>query len=592
MTMSASRAPFSKIVSRFLLAFCGRALACAALAALLPALLASLGCSSSKETPAGGDDAGPPPVTAAPFTLALGADKLPVLQGATATVDVVLTRQGDFAGPVTLAAVGLPTGATLVPAVIAAGQTTATLTVAADAAAPHALPSPVTIQGTAGADVASAPLTVTIYGPPGSLDTSFGGGKVVVPVGAGDDYAYAVAVDAMGRVLIAGRAAEGLGDFALVRLDRDGALDATFGIAGKVTTDFAGGADTAYGVAVQTDGKIVVAGTATVAGTGQDFAVARYLDSGALDPTFGGGTGKVTTAFGADSDTAYALLLQADGKIVLGGDGNQGSSTTGIDFTLARYGADGTLDATFGAGGKVITAVAPNGGRDSIYALALQTVAGLPLLVAAGGEGDFQLARYTMAGTLDPTFGTAAGSGKGTINGMLGTSIGAARAIQIAADGKILVAGHATTTSRWCASTPRAPPTPRSERAATPSPPSAPRTGTKSRRWPSPPTARSCWRAGRTKGPAAARTSCWAGMARTVCWTRRSAPPDWSPHRWRRECVRIRRAAWSCRPTPAFPPFVSSPPASRAPRTTTSSPRATGSERAMRYQPVPRQVRS
>ena len=443
MTMSASPAPFSKIVSRFLLAFCGRALARAALAALLPALLASLGCSSSKETPAAGDDAGPPPVTAAPFTLALGADKLPVLQGATATVDVVLTRQGDFAGPVTLAAVGLPTGATLVPAVIAAGQTTATLTVAADPAAPHALPSRVTIQGTAGADVASAPLTVTIYGPPGSLDTSFGGGKVVVPVGAGDDYAYAVAVDAMGRVLIAGRAAEGLGDFALVRLDRDGALDATFGIAGKVTTDFAGGADTAYGVAVQADGKIVAAGTATVAGTGQDFAVARYLDSGALDPTFGGGTGKVTTAFGTDSDTAYALLLQADGKIVLGGDGNQGSSTTGIDFTLARYGADGTLDATFGTGGKVITAVAPNGGRDSIYALALQTVAGLPLLVAAGGEGDFQLARYTMAGTLDPTFGTAAGSGKGTINGMLGTSIGAARAIQIAADGKILVAGHA-----------------------------------------------------------------------------------------------------------------------------------------------------
>ena len=440
MSTHPARSPFTPILSRCLLAFCGRALARAALAgALLPALLAPLGCSSSTSAPTIGDDAATPPGMAAPFTIALAADKLPVLQGATASVDVVLTRTGDFAGAVTLGAIGLPAGATMVSAVIAAGQTTATLTVSADATAPHSLPSPVTIQATAGADVAGAPLTVTIYGPPGSLDTSFGGGKVVVPVGAGDDYAYAVAVDAAGRLLVAGRAAEGLGDFALVRLDRDGTLDTTFGTGGRVTTDFAGGADTAYAVAVQPDGKIVVAGTAAMTGTGQDFAVARYLDSGAPDPTFGQATGKVTTAFGADSDTAYTLLLQPDGKIVLGGDSNQGSSATGVDFAVARYGADGALDATFGTAGKVTTSVAANGARDSIYALTLQTVAGVPLLLAAGGEGDFQLARYTMTGALDPTFGT---TGTGTIAGLLGTSIGAARAVQVAADGKILVAGH------------------------------------------------------------------------------------------------------------------------------------------------------
>jgi len=408
-----------------------------AIAAAL-SLAPSLGCSGGGATPPPADDAGVPPAEV-PFTIALAADRLPVLQGATASVDVVLTRKGDFAGAVTLAAVGLPAGATLVPAVIAAGQTTATLIVAADAAAAHSLPTPAVVQAAAGTQLASAPLTVTIYGPPGSLDTSFGGGKVVVPVGAGDDYAYALAVDASGRLLVAGRVAEGLGDFALLRLSRDGTVDTTFGTGGKVTTDFAGGADTAYAVAVQPDGKIVLAGTATVAGSGQDFAVARYLDSGAPDLAFGGGTGKVTTAFGADSDAAYALLLQPDGKIVLGGDSNQGSSTTGVDFALARYGADGTLDATFGSGGKVVTSVAPNGARDSIYALALQTVAGVPLLVAAGGEGDFQLARYTLAGALNPTFGAA---GNGKIAGLLGSSIGAARAVQVAADGKLLVAGH------------------------------------------------------------------------------------------------------------------------------------------------------
>lgn len=409
---------------------------------LLCAAVLLLCCSSSNTPP--GDDAGTPPPAVAPFTITLATDKLPVLQGTAASIDVVLTRTGDFAGAVTLGAIGLPPAVVAVPTVIAAGQTTGALTLETDGATPHSLPTAVTIQASAGVDVAGAPLTVTVYGPPGSLDTSFGGigGPVFVPVGAGDDYGYAIAVDGAGRLLVAGRAAEGLGDFALVRLDRDGVVDPTFGQKGdgKVTTDFAGGADTAYAVAVQADGKIVVAGTAAVTGTGQDFAVARYLDSGALDPTFGpAGTGKVTTSFGADSDTAYALLLQPDGKIVLGGDSNQGSSATGVDFALARYGADGNLDATFGTGGKVTTSVAANGARDSIYAVTLQTVAGAPLLVAAGGEGDFQLARYTMAGALDPTFGSA---GRGTIAGMLGTSIGAARAVQVAADGKILVAGH------------------------------------------------------------------------------------------------------------------------------------------------------
>jgi uncharacterized delta-60 repeat protein len=281
---------------------------------------------------------------------------------------------------------------------------------------------------------------VTVTGAPGALDTSFAGGKVIVPMGASDDYAFAIAAQPDGKLVIAGRAAEHRGDLALLRLERDGTPDTTFGSGGKVLTDVAGGADTAYAVAVQPDGKIVVAGSATV-GTGLDFVVARYRPDGTLDTSFGSATtpGLVTAAFGADSDTAYALVLQPDGKIVVGGETYQGSAT-GVDFALARFDASGALDPTFGDAatpGKVVTPLSPNSGRDTIYALALQDVGGERRIVAAGGEGDFALARYTSNGQLDAAFGAS-----GKVRGVYGSVIGAARAVTVGADGKLLVAGN------------------------------------------------------------------------------------------------------------------------------------------------------
>jgi uncharacterized delta-60 repeat protein len=385
----------------------------------------------------------PPPVEEASFTIALAAEKLPVLQGGTASVEVTLTRKAGFTGAVTLSDAGLPAGASFAPVVIAEGETKATLVATALADAPHSLPTSVTIRGTAGELHDEEPLTVTIYGAPGTLDTSFAsGGKLAVPVGIADDYAFAMAAQPDGKLLIAGRAAEHKGDLALVRLERDGAVDTSFGVAGKVMTDVAGGADTAYAVAVQADGKIVVAGAAIVTGTAPDFVVARYLPTGALDTTFGAAAtpGLVTTAFGDDADTAYALVIQPDGKIVVGGESSQGTSKTGIDFALARYDANGALDATFGdvaTPGKVVTAIASSSGRDSIYALALQEVAGERRIVAAGGEGDFVLARYTANGQLDVGFGAG-----GKIARVFDSVIGAARAVQVAADGKLLVAGN------------------------------------------------------------------------------------------------------------------------------------------------------
>jgi uncharacterized delta-60 repeat protein len=415
----------------------------ATLALLAPAC--SSGGGSMPGDPDPHPDAMPDSQPTASFELSLSSDKLPVLTGTSATIEVTLTRAGSFDGAVTLASAGLPpqATATFAPETLAAGETRSTLTVTAPAGTPHSLPTAVTVRGAAGDKQATKPLTVTITGTPGSLDTSFGPtlGKVLIPAGASDDYAFAMAVQPDGKIVAVGRAAENRTDFAVVRLERDGALDTTFGpptSPGKVLTDFAGSSDIAYAVAIQPDGKIVVAGNTLVTATGLDFAVARYNADGSLDTTFGT-AGKLTTAFSADSDTAYALLLQSDGKIVVGGDSNQGSSGTGVDYALARYNPDGSLDTTFGTGGKLTTALAAFSARDSIYALTLQTVAGEARIVAAGGEGDFSVARYLPNGTLDATFGAAA---SGKVTGLMGSSIGAARAVRIAADDKIVLAGH------------------------------------------------------------------------------------------------------------------------------------------------------
>ena len=113
-----------------------------------------------------------------------------------------------------------------------------------------------------------------------------------------------------------------------------GDLDTTFGTGGKVTTDFSGGTDQAFAVALQTDGKIVVAGEAKTGYSREDFALARYHPNGTLDTTFGTG-GKVTTDFAGDTDQVFAVALQPDGKIVVAGEAKAGYS--GEDFALARY---------------------------------------------------------------------------------------------------------------------------------------------------------------------------------------------------------------------------------------------------------------
>lgn len=375
-------------------------------------------------------------VEPAGLAVAASLDRLPILQGTAATVTVTVTRADGLTGPVAITATDLPPGVTADALTIAADATSGTLTLRADATAAHSLPTAVSIVASLGGEEAEAALTVTVYGPPGSLDTSFGGGRVRIPMGNGDDYASALVVQPDGKLILGGRASEHLGDFALVRLDRDGTLDETFGTGGRVLTDFGGRADAIHGLALQPDGKIVAVGTTSVVATGNDFAVARYDANGSLDTTFGTG-GKVITAVGADSDTAYAVLIRADGRIIVGGDSSRDPSVTGVDFALAGYTATGQLDAAFGADGITLTPIASSGGRDSIYAMAFQPLDGEARFVAVGGEGDFTIARYRWNGVLDTSFGDG-----GTVSHPFGSTIGAARAVTITPTGQIAVAGH------------------------------------------------------------------------------------------------------------------------------------------------------
>ncbi len=282
-----------------------------------------------------------------------------------------------------------------------------------------------------------------------------------------------------------------------------GDLDPSFGTKGVVITDFGGGSDAAFALVRQSDGRLVAAGRSTAGGSA-DFALARYNTDGSLDPAFGT-SGQVVTDFGGNrcfggprhaqsckvhddclggqcvssDDVAWALALQSDGKLVAAGerracvggtndgercqvDNDCGGTPAGVclaDFALARYNGDGSLDLTFGSGGRIVTDF---GGDDEAFAVAVQ---GDGKIVAAGerrvcvggtknGSGcqadsdcggppgvclaDFALARYDSDGQLDTTFGTG---------GKVLTDLGGqdeAFGLVVQPDGNLVAAGVST----------------------------------------------------------------------------------------------------------------------------------------------------
>jgi uncharacterized delta-60 repeat protein len=211
----------------------------------------------------------------------------------------------------------------------------------------------------------------------GSLDTAFGIGGEVTTDFSPVDLAGAIAIQPDGKILNAGTIGSNSNrDLAIACYNSDGSLDVAFGVGGKVTTD-SGLNEFATALAIQSDGKIVAAGRVsqvrTAAGViDSDFGVVRYNPNGSLDTTFGV-DGKVTTDFVGRDDGALALAIQSDGKIIAAGemwfppDGTPYSGLRSRRGALVRYNKDGSLDTTFGAGGKITTEIL--GGPSVVNAL-------------------------------------------------------------------------------------------------------------------------------------------------------------------------------------------------------------------------------
>ena len=268
-------------------------------------------------------------------------------------------------------------------------------------------------------------------------DGDFGaGGIVTTSFSSVEAEPTAMAVQSDGKIVVVGTV-ESSEKFGLARYGSSGLLDNGFGSAGRVTTDFGAGKDETAAVAIDSSGKIVVAGR-THNGTNYDIAVARYTSAGALDTAFST-DGKATVFFGDSNnwnERAFAVAVQSDDKIVVAGYMTNDNGTPANldddhrDFALVRFNTDGTLDTGFGTGGRVSTAI--SSAADQINEMVIDPDG----KIVVAGDG-FTLARYNANGSLDTGFGTS-----GTVT----TSIGSGaqvNALAIDSGGKIVAAGVA-----------------------------------------------------------------------------------------------------------------------------------------------------
>ncbi|MFZ0454592.1 MAG: choice-of-anchor D domain-containing protein [Ignavibacteriaceae bacterium] len=276
---------------------------------------------------------------------------------------------------------------------------------------------------------------ISEYNQDGSPDATFQNkGSLTLDIAGKDDFANAVAVQSNGKILVAGYTrGTSNADFALLRLNTDGSLDMSFNNNGIRTTDL-GLDDIGMSVMVQKDGKIIIAGY-SFNGVNNDFAMVRFNSDGTYDNTFGD-QGKVKTDIQNSNDLQSSAVLQSDGKIILAG-----RSTTmegGVVLTMIRYNTNGTLDSTFNSNGKVTTNWdAPYGYPSSIV---IQTDGKIDLLsnTHTGKDVDFAIVRYNSNGTLDRTFGI---DGVSTID--FGNSDDVGLSILLQKDGKLIAAGYA-----------------------------------------------------------------------------------------------------------------------------------------------------
>lgn len=273
----------------------------------------------------------------------------------------------------------------------------------------------------------TADFAVVRYDEDGSLDTSFSSDGIVITNLGGYDAVWSVVVDANGKIIA-------VGSGGIVRYSADGSLDTTFSSDGIVTSF--GGVD----AALDSEGRLVAVGS--VAGSSSnDFTVARFNSDGSLDPSFGG-DGISTADFG-EIDTGYGITVQPDDRIVVAGT-TQPFQMPG-DVAVARFATDGTLDASFGGGGKVVTDL---DGYDTARAVAVQDDG---KIVVAGGTdstltlyGDQLVIRYLENGAYDTSFNW---DGVATTD-YPGADVTAGD-LAIQPDGKIVAAGRGGLMARY-----------------------------------------------------------------------------------------------------------------------------------------------
>ena len=283
---------------------------------------------------------------------------------------------------------------------------------------------------------------------PGDLDPSFSSDGRVTTLSTSETFVpRALAVQGDGRVVVAGYSCDtgtcgptGDSSFRLTRYTPDGGLDTDFGAGGTVTTTVGAGRSQAFDVVLEPDGSLVAAGVASADGADRgSFALVRYRPNGALDQTFGSG-GKVVTPIGAGFDAISDLVVQPGGGLIAVGQAEQAGAAR---FALARYGPSGALDPSFGSGGRLL---AGSGGRvlagSGPYAFG---AAGAVLpdggIVAVGAAGaSSEVEDYRFTSVRTGAQGAAEPASTEAI----GSSYSFANAASALGDGRVLAAGVAT----------------------------------------------------------------------------------------------------------------------------------------------------
>ncbi len=289
-----------------------------------------------------------------------------------------------------------------------------------------------------GGSSSNNPFTVIRLNSNGSLDTTFSGDGIFTDSTVGSINALALQGD--GKIVTAGTATINFftSDYSIVRLDSDGTFDSTFGGDGRVFVNIAdqavGGMDSANAIAVQPDGKIIAGGDSQFLNTSRDWSLVRLNADGSLDASFDG-DGRVRTTFGGNNEieSINSIAIENNGRIVAAGFGGEDLVR---GFAVARYNTDGSPDTSFSIDGKVVTAIGSNNGG-SANSVAVQ--ADGRIVAAGSGILENALVRYNVDGSLDSSF---SGDGRAflTVNPNGAT---VARGVLIEPDGKIITVGNA-----------------------------------------------------------------------------------------------------------------------------------------------------